>query len=92
MKSLTYYRNASLWPNDTGGYLDMTDETYEQLVERIHKNAIMNAHEYWEELNRGEDILTESDTNRIFTLIELDYNNNFNRFRNNILNFNKYKS
>ena len=50
----------------------------------------MNAHEYWEELNRGEDILTESDTNRIFTLIELDYNNNFNRFRNNILNFNKY--
>lgn len=66
MKSLTYYRNASLWPNDTGGYLDMTDETYEQLVERIHKNAIMNAHEYWEELNRGEDILTESDTNRIF--------------------------
>lgn len=52
----------------------------------------MNAHEYWKELNRGEDILTESDTNRIFALIKQDYNNNFNRFRNNILNFSKYKS
>lgn len=86
MKSLTYYRNASLWPNDTGGYLDMTDETYEQLVERMHKNAIMNAYEYWKELNRGEDIITESDTDRIFTLIEQEYNNDSNRFLNNILN------
>lgn len=91
MKSLTYYRNASLWPNDTGGYVDMTDETYEQLVERKHKNTIMNAYEYWKELNRGEDVLTESDTDRIFILIEQEYNNNFNRFRDNILNFNKYK-
>ena len=91
MKSLTYYRNASLWPNDTGGYVDMTDETYEQLVERKHKNAIMIAYEYWKELNRGEDVLTESDTDRIFILIEQEYNNDFNRFRDNILNFNKYK-
>lgn len=91
MKSLTYYRNASLWPNDTGGYVDMTDETYEQLVERKHKNAIMNAYEYWKELNRGEDVLTESDTDRIFILIEQEYNNDFNRFRDKILNFNIYK-
>lgn len=90
MKSLTYYRNASLWPNDTGGYVDMTDETYEQLVERKHKVAIMNAYEYWKEINQGEDVLTESDIDRIFILIEQEYNNNFNRFRNNILNYNKY--
>lgn len=48
-------------------------------------------YEYWKELNRGEDVLTESDTDRIFILIEQEYNNNFNRFRDNILNFNKYK-
>jgi hypothetical protein len=27
---------------------------------------------------------------QIFILIEQEYNNNFNRFRNNILNYNKY--
>lgn len=90
MKSLTYYRNASLWPNDTGGYADMTDETYDQLVERKHKVAIMNAYEYWNEFNRGEDVLTKTDIDRIFMLIEHEHNKNFNRFRNNILNFNKY--
>ena len=88
MKSLTYYRNASLWPNDTGGYAEMTDETYEQLVERKHKVAIMNAYEYWNEFNRCEDILNKTDIDRIFMLIEHEHNNNFNRFRNNILNFN----
>lgn len=91
MRSLAYYRNASLWPNDTGGYVDMTDETYEQLVERKHKNAVMYAYNIWKELNRGEDILTESDIDRIFILIEQEYNNDFYRFRNNILNFDKYK-
>ena len=90
MKSLTYYRNASLWPNDSGGYVDMTDETYEQLVERKHKVAIMNAYEYWKEFTRGEDILTESDIDRVFMLIELGYNNDFHQFRDNILNFNRY--
>lgn len=90
MKSLTYYRNASLWPNDTGGYADMTDETYEQLVERKHKVAIMNAYEYWKEFNRGEDVFTKTDIDRIFMLIEHEHNKNFNRFRNNILNFKKY--
>ena len=90
MKSLTYYRNASLWPNDTGGYADMTDESYEQLVERKHKVAIMNAYEYWKEIIRGKDNLTESDIDRIFILIGQEYNKNFNRFCDSILNFNKY--
>ena len=54
------------------------------------KVAIMNAYEYWKEINQGEDVLTESDIDRIFILIEQEYNNNFNRFRNNILNYNKY--
>ena len=68
----------------------MTDETYEQLVERKHKVAIMNAYEYWNEFNRGEDVFTKTDIDRIFMLIEHEHNKNFNRFRNNILNFNKY--
>lgn len=89
-QSLTYYQNASLWPNDTGGYADIEEDTYLQLVERKHKVALLNAYEYWKEFNKGEDVLTESDIDRIFILIEQEYNNNFNRFRNNILNYNKY--
>lgn len=89
-KSLTYYQNASLWPNDTGGYADIEEDTYLQLVERKHKVALLNAYEYWKEFNKGEDVLTESDIDRIFILIEQEYNNNFNQFRNNILNYNKY--
>lgn len=89
-QSLTYYQNASLWPNDTGGYADIEEDTYLQLVERKHKVALLNAYEYWKGFNRGEDVLTESDIDRIFILIEQEYNNNFNRFRNNILNYNKY--
>ncbi len=89
MKSLTYYRNASLWPNNSGGYADMADETYEQLVERKHKVAIMNAYEYWKGFTHGEDVLTESDIDRIFMLIEQEYSNNYKRFCDNILNFNK---
>ena len=90
MKSLTYYRNASLWPNEYGHYVDSTDETYEQLVERKHKVAIMNAYEYWKEFNQDEETITESDIDKIFMLIEQEHKYNFNRFRNNILNFNKY--
>ena len=89
MKSLTYYRNGSLWPNDYGHYIDSVDETYEQLVERKHKVAIMTAYEYWSEINRGDDVLTESDIDRIFMLIEQEYSNNYKRFCDNILNFNK---
>lgn len=89
MKSLTYYRNGSLWPNDYGHYIDSVDETYEQLVDRKHKVAIMNAYEYWSKINRGEDALTESDIDRIFMRIEQEYNNNYKRFCDNILNFNK---
>lgn len=32
MQSLTYYQNGSLWPNDTGGYVDIEDKTYGQIV------------------------------------------------------------
>ena len=83
-QSLTYYQNASFWPNDTGGYADIEEGTYLQLVERKHKVAIMNAYEYWKDFTRDEDVLTESDIDRIFMLIEQEYNNIFHLFRDNI--------
>ena len=88
-QSLTYYQNASFWPNDTGGYADIEEDTYLQLVERKHKVAIMTAYEYWKEFTRGEDVLTVTDIDRIFMLIEQEYSNNYNCFCDNILNYKK---
>ena len=86
-QSLKYYQHSSLWPNDSGGYADIEEDTYLQLVERKHKVAIMNAYDYWKEINRGEDVLTESDIDRIFMLIEQEYSNHYKRFCDSILNF-----
>jgi hypothetical protein len=38
MKSLTYYKNGSLWPNDTGGYVNIEDKTYGQIVREKNKS------------------------------------------------------
>ena len=52
-QSLTYYQNASLWPNDTGGDADIEKDTYLQLVERKHEVAIMNAYGILERIYTG---------------------------------------
>lgn len=89
-KSLTYYQHGSLWPNGSGGYTDIAEETYLELVERKHEVALMNANEYLLEFKSGTDVLNESDIERIFMFIESEYSNHYNRFRDNILKFNKY--
>ena len=35
MKSLTYYQHASIKPNDTGGYVDIEEKTYNEIEERM---------------------------------------------------------
>lgn len=39
MKSLTYYQHASIRPNDTGGYVDIEDRTYNEIVLAKHEQA-----------------------------------------------------
>lgn len=39
MKSLTYYQHASIKPNDTGGYVDIEEKTYNEIVSAKHEQA-----------------------------------------------------
>ncbi len=90
MQSLTYYKNGSLWPNDTGGYVDIEDKTYEQIVREKKDVSIMNAHTFMQEINNRQEFITSSDISTIFSLIEEEYSTNFKCFRNRVLNFEKY--
>lgn len=90
MQSLTYYQNGSLWPNDTGGYVDIEDKTYGQIVREKEIESIMNAQSFMQEIIKSQDFLTFSDIAAIFSLIENEYKTNFKSFRNRIFNFEKY--
>ena len=90
MKSLTYYKNGSLWPNNTGGYVDIEDKTYGQIVREKKEVSIMNAQTFMQEINNRQVFITSSGISIIFTLIDEEYSTNFKSFRNRVLNFEKY--
>lgn len=89
-QSRTYYQNASLWPNDSGGYADIEDESYGDLVERKHKVAVLNAWAYLKELRQGKDKLTICDLNNIFETIETSCKKESSVFRDKVLHYKKY--
>ena len=90
MQSLTYYQNGSLWSNDTGGYVDIEDKTYGQIVREKKLVSIMNAQSFMQEKIKSQEFLTSSDIAAIFSLIENEYKTNFKSFRNRVLNLEKY--
>ena len=90
MKSLTYYQNGSLWPNDTGGYVDIEDKTYNQIVREKKEVSIMNAQTFMQEIKNRQEFITSSDISTIFSLINEEYSTHFKSFRNRVLNFEKY--
>ena len=90
MKSLTYYKNGSLWPNDIGGYVDIEDKTYNQIVRKKKEVSIVNAQIFMKEINSRLEFITSSDISTIFSLIDDEYSTNFKSFRNRVLNFEKY--
>lgn len=90
MQSLTYYKNGSLWPNDTGGYVDIENKTYDQIVREKKEVSIMNAQTFMQEINSRQEFITSSDISTIFSLIDEEYSTNFKSFRNRVLNFEKY--
>lgn len=90
MKSLTYYKNSSLWPNDTGGCVDIEDKTYSQIVREKKEVSIMNAQTFMQEIKSKLEFMTFSDISTIFSLIDDEYSTNFKSFRNRVLNFEKY--
>lgn len=70
MKSLTYYQNGSLFPNDSNFYVDATEEKYEDLVRSKNQVAIHLAMQYYNEIESGKLKITESDIDKIFDALE----------------------
>lgn len=75
MKSLTYYRNGSIYPNTSGGYVDILDVDYESMVKRKNKDAIKTAYLMFEEI-KGHDRFTNNGLNELFDILRNKYENN----------------
>lgn len=89
-KSLTYYQNGSLWPNDTGGYVDADDRTYSEIVEIKHIQALDIANEYLSSYKQGAFILDRKKLNELFRNLSNEIRYNYNSFKDKVLNFKKY--
>ena len=53
-KSLTYYQHGSIRPNDTGGFVDIEDKTYIQIVSDKHKQAKEIAFSFFSDISSGK--------------------------------------
>lgn len=87
MKSLTYYQNASLWPNCTGGYVDIEDDTYSHIVEKKNKQADIIAFSFLSELKSGAITIRKKELNQLFQAIERECRYNYVPFKKRVLQF-----
>lgn len=91
MKSLTYYQHASFWPNDTGGYVDIEDKTYNEIVSQKHEQAKLIAYEYFVDFQTQKDYLDSCGIEELFRLIQHECRYNYKSLRNRVLNYKSYK-
>ena len=91
MKSLSYYQHASFWPNDTGGYVDIEDKTYNEIVSQKHEQAKLIAYEFFTDFLTKKDVLDTNQIEEIFKLIQHECRYNYKSLRNKVLNYKTYK-
>ncbi|WP_289863000.1 hypothetical protein [uncultured Duncaniella sp.] len=91
MKSLTYYQHASIKPNDTGGYVDIEDRTYNEIVSAKHEQAKSIALLFYTGICAGKDTLTNSDIESLFKILQYECRYNYKDTRKRVLNFKSYK-
>lgn len=87
-RSLTYYQHGSLWPNDTGGYIDGDDRTYRDLVESKQVQALGIAYDFFLSYKQGAFQLERKDLNALFKKISNEILYNYNSFKDKVLDFN----
>ena len=87
MKSLTFYQHASLWPNSTGGYVDIEEDTYSQIVEKKNKQADVIAFGFLSELKSGAITIGKKELNQLFQAIERECRYNYVPFKKRVLQF-----
>lgn len=86
-RSLTYYRHGSLWPNDTGGYIDGDDRTYREIVESKQVQALGIAYDFFISYKQGAFQLDRKDLNALFKRISYEIRYNYNSFKDKVLDF-----
>ena len=69
-KSLTFYQNGSLYPNNSDFYKDATEATYSELVRSKNQVAIHLAIQYYKEIESGNLLLNDKDVETIFNILE----------------------
>ena len=91
MKSLTYYQHASIRPNSTGGYAEIEDKTYAEIVAEKHEHAKYIAFMFYSAICTGEETLTDNDIEILFKLLQNECRFNYKEIRKRVLNFKLYK-
>lgn len=87
MQSLKYYQHASLWPNSTGGYVEIEDKTYIEIVEQKNQQADSVAYGYLDEIKSGVIAIERKELNSLFQILEKESRNNYLKFKNKVLQF-----
>ncbi len=91
IKSQTYYQHASFKPNDTGGYVDIEDKTYSEIVSEKHEQAKHVAYEYFTDFQSQKDHLDSCGIEELFRIIKHECCYNYKSLRNKVLNYKSYK-
>lgn len=91
MKSLTYYQHASIRPNNTGGYADIEDRTYGEIVSEKHEQAKTIAFTFFTQICSNGNKLDVHDIESLFKILRHECRYNYKEIRNRVLNFKSYK-
>lgn len=91
IKSLTFYRNASFWPNDSGGYVDREEEKFDEIVLRKHEQAKFLAYDFFVGFQSHSDYISHKDIEELFKSIQHECRYNYKRISKKVLNFKSNK-
>ena len=91
MKSLTYYQHASIRPNDTGGYVDIEEKTYNEIVSAKHEQAKSIALLFYTGICAEDGKLTSRNIESLFKILQYECRYNYKETRKRVLNFKSYK-
>ena len=91
IKSLTFYQHGSTRPNGSGGYAEIEDKTYSEIVTEKHFQAIDIANEFYRLIASGEDCFTTSEVESLFKILLHECRNNYSAVRKRVLNYKSYK-
>lgn len=87
MKSLTMYQNASLYVNDSGGYKEIEERSYNQIVREKNMQSTEIAIEYLKQFKCSACCISRKDLNYVFQNVEHECHHDFFNLRNRVLNF-----